>query len=110
MKLPGRFIDEIAKNAGDVYSTMSLVQPTPPKPEPAPTMTSTSRERAGATSISGSIQSQTPKTAEAAFAAAQYLASLKLIYSNGTARCGAASTTQNACYDRRERLAGAARG
>ncbi len=30
-KLPGRWlIDEIAKNAGDVYSTMSLVQrPTP---------------------------------------------------------------------------------
>jgi hypothetical protein len=36
-KLPGRWlIAEIARNAGDQFSTFSLVQPTAPKKEPAP--------------------------------------------------------------------------
>jgi hypothetical protein len=83
-QLPGRWlINEIAHTGGDVFSTLSLVQPTPPKPEPAPQFVNKTVGLAGSIKIPGSIQSQTPKTAAAAYAAAQYLASLKLIYTQG---------------------------
>lgn len=36
-KLPGRWlISEVQRNSGDLFSTITLVQPTPAKPEPAP--------------------------------------------------------------------------
>jgi hypothetical protein len=82
--LPGRWlIDEITRTKGDLFSEFKLVQPTPPKPEPAPTYTSaTSSSVPGGsgTASLGDIAAATPKTAEAAYAAATYLAGLKLSY------------------------------
>ena len=100
--LPGRWlIDEISHNAGDVYSTLSLVQPTKPLPEPIPQFTSKSISAPGKLAIGGSIQSQTPQSPEAAYAAAQYLASLKLVYSkaNRTMIHDVGKFKGQSCYD-----------
>jgi hypothetical protein len=101
-KLPGRWlINQISHNSGDVFSSLSLVQPTPPKAEPAPQMTTQNVKAPGAISMGGSIQSKTPGTAEAAFVAAQYLASLKLIYTqqNRTLVRDVGKQAGKACYD-----------
>jgi hypothetical protein len=82
--LPGRWlIDEITRTKGDLFSDFKLVQPTPPKPEPAPqytSVTSSAVPGGSGTASLGDIASATPKTAEAAYAAATYLNGLKLTY------------------------------
>ena len=90
--LPGRWlIDEITHTKGDMFSAVSLVQPLPAKPEPAPQYTTVSVTQPGAAGagaggaikIPGTIQDYPSGSAEAAYAAAQYLASLKLTYTQG---------------------------
>jgi hypothetical protein len=86
--LPGRWlIDEITQTKGDLYSVFTLVQPSPPLPEPAPTYTSVTVGTPASTSAStsavkipGSIQDYPPGSPEALYAAAQYLSSLNLTY------------------------------
>lgn len=83
--LPGRWIiDEITRTKGDMFSVFTLVQPQPPKPEPAPQYVSASTSGSGAslgtTASLGDIAAATPRTAEAAYAAATYLAGLQLGY------------------------------
>jgi hypothetical protein len=84
--LPGRWlIDEITRTKGDLFSEFKLVQPTPPLAEPAPTYTSAASSSSatgasGTPASLGDIAAQTPATPEAAYAAASYLAGLKLSY------------------------------
>jgi hypothetical protein len=88
--LPGRWlIDDVTRRKGDLYSELSLVQPLPPKPEPEPQYTTETTTvtpgggvsvAGGAVKIPGSIQDYPAGSAEAAYAAGQYLASLKLSY------------------------------
>ena len=85
-KLPGRWlIDEIQHNAGDIFSTFSLVQPSAAKAEPAPQMTTkTIKTSGGSVGASvGSLKSEQPRTSRAVFAAAKYLSSLDLVYTTG---------------------------
>jgi cell wall-associated NlpC family hydrolase len=81
MNLPGRWlITEVARNAGDVFATFSLVQPAKALPEPEPQTTTENVGGVGGTTLSTSLGSTTPGTAQAAFAAAQLLKSYKLPY------------------------------
>ena len=82
MGLPGRWlINEMQRNAGDVFSTFTLVQPAKAKPEPAPKVTTETVGTPGGTAkLSKSLSQTTPGTAEAAYAAAQLLSSYKLPY------------------------------
>lgn len=90
--LPGRWlINQVSRGAGDLYSTFTLVQPTPPKPEPAPQYTTQTVGGVsgvapppgvgGTVNMPGTIQDYPPRSAERVYCAAQYLSSLKLIYS-----------------------------
>jgi hypothetical protein len=84
-----------------VFSTLSLVQPTPPKPEPLPQFTSATVGLKGSITMPGTIQAQSPRTPEAAYVAAQYLKSLNLVYSqaNRTLIRDVAKFKGQACYD-----------
>jgi biotin carboxyl carrier protein len=56
MNLPGRWlISEIQHNGGDLMSTFSLVQPTPPKNEPAPQTTTKTIGGSASAATGGSI-------------------------------------------------------
>ena len=83
-KLPGRWlINEIARSAGDQFSTFTLVQPTAPKKEPAPTMTSKTLPGSSGAPI-GKLSNETLRTARAVYAAAKWLNDRHLTYTQGS--------------------------
>lgn len=85
-KLPGRWlINEIARSAGDQFSTLTLVQPTAPKKEPAPQVTTkTIPGRGGGSGPVQSLSNETPRTARALYAAAQFLGNKRLTYTQAS--------------------------
>jgi cell wall-associated NlpC family hydrolase len=81
MGLPGVWlINEVARNPGDLFSTFTLVQPTPALPEPAPKTTTRSLGTSGPKRFYKALGNTTPGTAEAAYAAAQKLAGMQVPY------------------------------